>query len=57
MDEKLNIYVVRFHWHQQHGFPIGPFELVETHKLFTATGAAMFAEKKLVEKIRDLNDR
>ena len=57
LDEKLNIYVIRFHWHQAEGFPIGPFELVQTHKLFTATGAAMVAEKKLIKKIWDLNKR
>ena len=57
LDEKLFIHVVRFHWHQEHGFPIGPFEVVQTIKLFTATGAAMIEEKNLIEKIRDLNER
>ena len=41
LDDKLNIYVVRFQWHQHHGVPIGPFETVQTHRLFTATGAAL----------------
>ena len=41
LDEGLNITVFRFHWHQENGFPTDPKEVVETHKLFTATGAAM----------------
>ena len=57
LDERLNIMVFRFHWHMQHGFPHKPKEVVETHKLFTATGAALLAEKKLIERIKDLNDR
>ena len=57
LDEKLFIHVVRFHWHQKDGIPIGPFEVVQTIKLFTATGAAMIEEKNLIEKIRDLNER
>ena len=29
LDEKLNITVIRFHFHQDEGFPIGPFEVVQ----------------------------
>ena len=28
LDERLNITIIRFHWHQEHGIPIGPFEVI-----------------------------
>ena len=41
LDEKLNITVFRFHWHQRDGYPRDPKSVVETHKLFTAKKAAI----------------